>query len=137
MALTGKQTFFARVQEYGRIYERAARARAAIETRFVTGEATESDLADAQAAVDAALRAYRAYATAPIPPERNEIDALYAAADDYESATLDSLRERAGLIWRCTAPLVPGSPCNWRNHGDVAHCESCGAARPTTTRRVA
>jgi hypothetical protein len=64
----------------------------------------------------------------PSTPERkmSEIDKLYAVADDDEAATLDHLRNKAGLTWECQDK---GGFSHWTNSTASKTCEQCGRKR--------
>jgi len=46
---------------------------------------------------------------------------LYGVATDEETAVLDRLTLRAGLVWHCE--------CGWHNGERVPRCEDCGRSR--------
>lgn len=61
---------------------------------------------------------------------RNAVDAdvhktylerMYEVADDAETAVLDELRVRSGVVWRC--------PRDWFNEPDRKACEDCSYRR--------
>ena len=56
-----------------------------------------------------------------MPIISNELDELYAVADDHEVGVLDELRRRAGQTW--------DHPLCWTNMGTSTHCEECGKSR--------
>ena len=47
---------------------------------------------------------------------------LYGIATDGETAVLDSLTLRAGIVWHCA--------CGWHNAEQFPYCEDCGTPRP-------
>ena len=60
-----------------------------------------------------------------------ELDRMYEVGSNSEAATLDDLRQRAGLIWKCQARRRDaGTACGWFNAEDDATCERCGEAKP-------
>jgi len=64
-------------------------------------------------------------------PGDTTVDELFQVADDREADMLDSLRERAGQVWVCTAKRGPDHECRWRNLTSWDTCDGCGAPRPT------
>lgn len=59
----------------------------------------------------------------------DRLDRLYGVADDYEAATLDELKERAGLTWTCRQVHPPDQADAWTNEVGEP-CEICGKAQP-------
>ena len=47
---------------------------------------------------------------------------LYGIATDGETAVLDGLTLRAGIVWHCA--------CGWHNAEQFPYCEDCGKPRP-------
>ena len=58
---------------------------------------------------------------------RNELQRMYAVANDYEAASLDSLRERAGCTWECRDE---SGRSHWTNDETDKHCGQCGTPKP-------
>ncbi len=58
----------------------------------------------------------------------DDLWALYQIAQGAELSTLDTLAERAGLLWRCDAH-EPGQPAQWMNDAGQP-CEVCGKPAP-------
>jgi hypothetical protein len=58
-----------------------------------------------------------------VSTDRDRLGQLYDVADDRETAVLDALRERAGLIWVCPA-------CRHVNVPEHRACADCGAPPP-------
>lgn len=55
------------------------------------------------------------------------LDTLYQQAKtEAEFAALDTLTERAGLIWTCTAERCGG----YRNPSNADTCGGCGTSKP-------
>ena len=61
---------------------------------------------------------------------RTEVDRMYDVADDYEAATLDELRRRAGITWECYRGDPDRLSSCWTNMADDEVCQQCGTPRP-------
>lgn len=59
-----------------------------------------------------------------------EFEQMWWVADDREKDTLEELRLRAGLAWRCEALDERGRECLWHNYPTDSKCGGCGATRP-------
>ena len=57
---------------------------------------------------------------------KTDTDRMYEVADDYEAATLDALRNKAGLTWECRDK---GGRSHWTNGENETKCGECGKRR--------
>jgi len=60
--------------------------------------------------------------------EVTEAERMYDVADDYETATLDALRQRAGITWDHTEEQGC-DPGGWTNLASDSVCQRCGKPR--------
>lgn len=60
---------------------------------------------------------------------QEELERIWAVADDDEKAIIDTLRRRAGLTWEC--------PDCWTNDEHDQVCDNCGKPKPGTEKEPA
>ncbi len=56
-----------------------------------------------------------------LPAAPSELARMFTVATDGESAVLDDLAQRAGIIWRCA--------CGWNNDESATSCAECKEGR--------